>query len=66
MRYEENVRKIHDSDDYDEIPPFWTHRWMLRVYENEQLIFESDGGGYSEEDARARLARARQEFEQRT
>ena len=63
MRYEEDVTLAHDYEDFDHgIPTLNRYRWTLAVYENEFLVLHTGGGAYTEAEARAQVARARQEF----
>ena len=65
MRYEEEVTLAHDYEDFDHgIPTLDRYRWTLAVYENEFLVLHTGGGARTEAEARAHVARARQEFEQ--
>lgn len=65
MRYEEDVTLAYDYEDFDHgIPSLNRYRWTLAVYENEFLVRHTGGGAYDVAEARARVARARQEFEQ--
>ncbi len=65
MRYEEDVTLAHDYEDFDHgIPTLNRYRWTLAVYENEFLVLHTGGGAYDVAEARAQVARARQEFEQ--
>ena len=65
MRYEEDVTLAHDYEDFDHgIPTLNRYRWALAVYENEFLVLHTGGEARTEAEARAQVARARQEFEQ--
>ena len=65
MRYEEDVTLAHDYEEVDHgIPTLNRYRWTLAVYENEFLVRHTGGGAYDVAEARAQVARARQEFEQ--
>ena len=65
MRYEEDVTLAYDYGEIDHgISPLDRYRWTLAVYENEILVLHTGGGARTEAEARAQVARARQEFEQ--